>query len=191
MQWPNRDPIGDMASLVYDSLDVEFPEIFSEWWQDSNLYSFVAGSPLAWVDFLGLALTDRQVANILFNETRSLTGPDINRCRCNLAHAIKNGDKEEDQGQIKKRPKTAPTTAKVPPAENSTYQQCLDAVKKCNDEKKKGTDPTKGSIHFNFRGNSGRGPFQGNPLTTQCGPFNNSHPTKDLPAAGVYGNTYE
>ncbi|MBM3846061.1 MAG: hypothetical protein FJ405_07240 [Verrucomicrobia bacterium] len=172
-------------------MDVEFPDSIVETWQDPNSYLFVNNNPLYWIDFLGLALSDSQIANIIFNETRSLSGGDLDRCRCNLAHAIKNGDKQEDEGKIKKRPKTAPATAKVPDGEKGAYQSCVDAVKKCNDEKKKGTDPTKGGIHFNLRGNSGRGPFQGHPLTSQCGPFNNSYKKGGLPPTGVYVNTYE
>jgi RHS repeat-associated protein len=131
-------------------------------------------------------LTDQEIANIIFNETRSFSGPDIDKARRNIAHAIINGERLRGS----KRPKTAPTTANVPPAEAGTYQDILENVRAARLEREWG-DPTKGAIHFNFRNTSSRSPFLNRyENSTSCGPLNNSYPQGGLNATGVYANTY-
>jgi hypothetical protein len=39
-----------------------------------------------------MPLTDAQIVNVIFNETRSLPGADVQRARVNIAHAIINAD---------------------------------------------------------------------------------------------------
>lgn len=92
-RWPSRDPIEEDGGI--------------------NLYAYVKNSPLSWVDLLGLVLSPAEVRNIVFNETRSLLGPNIDFARLTVAHAIINGDRQFGN----KRPKTAPTTAKPGPTE--------------------------------------------------------------------------
>jgi hypothetical protein len=130
-------------------------------------------------------LTTTQIANILFNETQSLDGPGIDQARVNIAMTILNAEK-----QGKARPMTAPDTAIVPTVAKTIYADCLKAAQKAVADQKKGTDPTKGAMHFNFRPNSSPSPFFGFPLRTQLGPFRNSYPTPALPASGIYANTY-
>lgn len=132
-----------------------------------------------------MALTDKEIANIIFNETRSLTGDDIATARKNIAHSVINA-----QAASGKRPKTGPTVAHVPDQESAVYAACTQAVTDARAERAKSIDPTKGATNFNFRKNDLRGDFFGLPIKTQVGPFANSYPTADLPTTGIYANTY-
>jgi RHS repeat-associated protein len=153
----------------------------------SNLYAYVSQSPLSFLDPLGL-LTIDQVGRILFNETRSLSGPDIGDARYNIAQAIFNGARKfGDSG----RPRTASDTVdNVPDGEIATYNSCMGAAEKAHFDRKQGIDPTDGATHFNQRPNDSRDPFLRNPISTQSGPFNNSFPSDALPGTGIYSNTY-
>lgn len=130
-------------------------------------------------------LTTDQLANIIFNETQSLSGPGIEQARVNIAMTILNAEK-----QGKARPMTAPASETVPPVEKAIYADCLKAAQKAIADQKKGDDPTKGATHFNFRSNSSPNPFFGFALRIQFGPLRNSYPTPALPASGIYANTY-
>lgn len=132
-------------------------------------------------------LSDDEIANIIFNETRSLSGQAIEDSRVNIAHAIINGD--EALGA--KRPKTAPSSAVVPSTESAAYESAKAAVATARAQRARGSDPTGGARHFNFRPGSSRAPFFGNPIRTQTGPFKNSYPTNELPEDNVYANTYD
>jgi len=153
---------------------------------DTNLYRYVGNNPVNWIDPWGLVLTNEQIANILFNETRSFSGPNVNDARVNIANAIINGDEALGDN----RPITAPTTANVPPAEQQTYQACQDAVTTARNQQANGTDPTNGAMNFNFRNSDSTAPFFGLPLQTQVGPLNNSYTGGGLNNTGVYSNTY-
>ncbi|MGH7840980.1 MAG: hypothetical protein ACREQT_05595 [Candidatus Binataceae bacterium] len=131
-------------------------------------------------------LSDQQIANILFNETRSLNGLGILAARINLAHAILNAEASPHG-----LPQMASPVAKVPPAERATYDACLIAVQQARADAASKLDPTAGAQHFNFRKNAWPGDFQGHKLKTSIGPLSNSYPTEDLPASGIYANTYE
>jgi len=132
-----------------------------------------------------MALTDQQIANIIFNETRSLSGEPIAAARKNIAHSIINA-----QAKSGKRPKTGPTVAHVPKQEGETYSACVAAVTAARDDRAQNIDPTSGATHFNFRKNNWKGDFYGPTLQTQVGPLNNSYPSADLPASNIYANTY-
>jgi|GEM_PF-3815274 len=132
-----------------------------------------------------MALTDKEIANIIFNETRSLSGEGIDEARKNIAHSIINA-----QESIGRRPKTGPTIAHVPDQESDTYSACAEAVTAAREERAKRLDPTGGATNFNFRKNNWRGDFYGLKLQTQVGPLDNSYPTTDLPASNIYANTY-
>lgn len=132
-----------------------------------------------------MPLSDAQIAAVVFNETRSLSGNDIQRARANVAHTIVNADSSSGG-----RPRSAPTTANVPAVEQSAYADCLAAVQLMRREKAQGTDPTNGAKNFNFRKNASRSNFYGFAIQTQVGPLNNSYPTADLPRSGIYANTY-
>jgi hypothetical protein len=129
-------------------------------------------------------MTNDEIAAVIFNETRSLSGENIFQARVNIAHAILNG---ESSG---KRDKAAPTTAKVPEVEKVVYDNCLSAVSTMRVNAENKIDPTDGATNFNFRKNTWEGDFYGKKIKTHLGPFNNSYPSKDLPATGIYANTY-
>ena len=151
-----------------------------------NFYRYVLNNPINWVDPFGLILTDEQIANIIFNETRSLSGKRVAEARVNIAQAIINGD--EALGD--KRPITAPTTAIVPEVERAIIEACRAAVRTAREQRAKGTDPTKGARNFNFRNNDSRAPFYNLPLQTQVGPLDNSFESKQLNKTGIFANTY-
>jgi RHS repeat-associated protein len=166
-RWTARDPI-----------------LFDGW--DTNLYGYVFNDPINWLDLLGLQLTDAQIANILFNETRSLSGTNISQARENIAHAIINGD--ETLGN--NRPRTAPTTANVPRGEQPAYAACEAAVAAARSARSRGSDPTRGAIYFNFRNTNSTANFQNESIQTQVGPLNSSYTRGGLNSTGVYANTY-
>ncbi len=153
---------------------------------DVNLYRYVGNNPVYWIDPFGLELTDAQIANIIFNETRSFSGPSVADARVNIAHAIINGDEALDD----QRPQTAPTTANVPGAEQPVYKACKKAVSTARNQRANGIDPTNGAMNFNFRNNNSTAPFLGLLLQTQVGPLNNSYTGGGLNSTGVYSNTY-
>jgi len=130
-------------------------------------------------------LTDAQIANIVFNETRSLSGTGIDTARTNIAHAIMNA-----LGSQHRFPMMASSVASPGPLEKAAMLACTDAVTKARANVTAGTDPTKGAQHFNFRKNALQGAFQGHAIRTSNGPFANSYPTAALPASGIYANTY-
>ena len=141
-----------------------------------------------WVSHSGslqMALTDQQVASIIFNETRSLSGDDIAQVRKSIAYSIINA-----QASTGCRPETGPTVAHVPKQETEIYTACTEAVTAAHAERAKGADPTRGATNFNFRKNNWRGDFYGLKIQTQVGPLDNSYPTADLPASNIYANTY-
>ncbi len=132
-----------------------------------------------------MSLTDTQIANIIFNETRSLSGDTIQDARKNIAHSIINA-----QAQVGARPRTGPTVAHVPKQESAIYDDCVSAVTAARTDRAAKLDPTSGATNFNFRKNNWRGDFFGLPILTQVGPLNNSYPSADLPASNIYANTY-
>ena len=136
-------------------------------------------------------LTDEHKVRIIFNETRSLSGPALQTGREYLAHAITNGD--ETWGPERARHAgSAPTIIPggAPKVEMDAYQSAMAAVAAAKAQRAKGLDPTNGALNFNFRTPTQSGSFEARTIKTHLGPFNNSYPTKRLPAKGVYSNTY-
>ena len=131
------------------------------------------------------ALTTAQVTAILFNETRSLSGASIVEARTDVAHAIMNAARSSHRF-----PRMAPSTARIGPGEAAIFADCSLAAAAAESNVRAGRDPTDGAEHFNFRKSDSRAAFQGHPLKTSSGPLDNSYPTTDLPASGVYANTY-
>lgn len=137
--------------------------------------------------FYARHISDDEIANIIFNETRSLSGAGIDDARVKIAHAIINAIASPH-----KFPKMAPTKANPPPVEKGVHAACIAAVQSARANVRAGNDLTSGATHFNFRrNNTDKTPFQGHALKTTVGPFANSHPTDELPASGIYSNTYE
>jgi len=168
--------------------------------QSLNLYSYVLNNPLSKADPDGHCGTEdgtpcsknlsvTQVTNIVVNETQSLHGSDVklSDAHQSVAHAIINGDNAKGAN----RPSTA--SDKVSPANQQTqaYKDTKADVQCACQEAAKGVDPTNGSQNFNLRPNDSTTPFQGADIQTQSGPFTNSFPSKDLPATGIYVNTYK
>lgn len=167
-RWTCKDPIGFGGGV-------------------SNLYEYVINDPINLFDISGFQLTDAQVANIIFNETRSLSGPDIATARQNMAHSIINGDNALDDN----RPATAPTNADVPESERGTYQACQAAVTAARQDIQNEIDPTNGAMNFNMRNGPSRGNFfRTLEIQTQVGPLQNSYPGGGLGRDSVYANTY-
>jgi hypothetical protein len=131
-------------------------------------------------------LTDAEIVNVVFNETRSLSGTNIAQARTHIAHAIMNA-----VASPHRIPQMASTRAHPPQAERAIYNQCAAAVQIARLEHARGVDPTNGATHFNFRNGTSGAAFQGHALRTSTGPLNNSYPTADLGASNVYANTYE
>jgi hypothetical protein len=136
-------------------------------------------------------LTAEQVGNIVFNETRSLSGAGIDEARNALAHAIRNG--EDAPGPTGIPPRTAPSKVKtVPPSEAATYQSIQDTAAQADTDRANGVDPTQGATHFNMTvGVPQTSPFYGAHIRSY-GPFNNSAPNPQVPGkTGVYINLFE
>lgn len=136
-------------------------------------------------------LLDADKAAIIFNETRSLSGPNLQKAREFLAHAITNADERWGADRYKyagSAPATIP--GGVPNAEVDAYRSALDAVAAAKAQRAQGIDPTNGALNFNFRKPNQSGDFAGRSVKTRLGPFNNSYPTKQLPGSGVYSFTY-
>ena len=133
-------------------------------------------------------MTTKEVGNIVFNETRSLSGKDIDDARAAIAHAIRNG--EEKGGD--KRPKTAPPDiGSIPSAEAGTYRDSQIAAARADHERAQGTDPSHGATHFNMTVGPSSKPFYGGHLRSY-GPFHNSNPNRQVPTSdGVYINFFE
>ena len=130
---------------------------------------------------------DHQLANIIFNETRSLSGPGIAQARVNIVHAIINA--EYSPHAI---PEMAPSTAHVPRQEIGIYSSCLAAVLTAHSDIQDGHDPTNGATHFNFRVGPSTASFFNLQLQTQAGPLKNSNPRPPLNSKdNIYANTYK
>ena len=112
-----------------------------------------------------MALTDQQIANIIFNETRSLSGTNIAEARKNIAHSIINA-----QTILGHRPKTGPISAQVPKQEGDSYANCVIAVRSARLDRAKLLDPTNRATNFNFRKNNWREDFYGLKIQTQIAP---------------------
>lgn len=141
--------------------------------QGVNIYTYVWNNHLGWIIPWGLELTDAQIANIIFNETKSFSGPNLDQARSNIAQVVINGDNALGDN----RPATAPTTSTVPAAERNTRTNT-------------GIDPTNGAMNFNFRNNNSTAAFFNLPIQTQIGPLNNSYTGGRLNSSGIYANTY-
>ena len=131
----------------------------------------------------GGTLTVKELAAILFNETRSLSGEKIEQARNEVAHAIINADKKWKEKR-EKYASTASKEAKVPEAEKSIYEACLEAAKQAVKEDEQGKDPTNNALYFNFRITDSKKDREGQKVHTSTGPLDNSY------SEYKYANTY-
>jgi hypothetical protein len=142
-------------------------------------------------------LTVKQVGNIIFNETQSLTNSgkenvSLDQARETIEHTIINTDVKYG-AERDKIAGTAPSTVseRAIKGNPAAYKSSQEAARQAYAESKRGVDPTRGSIRFNLRANTSRVNFQKiQPIKTQSGPYNNSYPSEGLPSSGVYVNTY-
>ena len=133
----------------------------------------------------GGTLTVKEIAAIVFNETRSLSGEKVGQARKEVAHAIINADKK--WGEKRDRlAGTAPKTANPPESEKTTYDACMQIVKSSVKEDEDGIDPTNGAFFFNFRKTDSTSDFQGKKNHTSTGPLNNSY--SDYKYTNTYGD---
>ena len=130
-------------------------------------------------------LTVKDVAGILFNETRSLSGDKIGQARNQIAHAIINADKKWGE-QRNKYAKTAPIKANPPYSEYEIYNDCMNVAKEAVKEDAENIDPTNGAYFFNFRKTDSTIDFQGKKNHTSTGPLDNSY--TDYKYANTYGD---
>jgi RHS repeat-associated protein len=133
-------------------------------------------------------LSQTQLTNVVFNETKSLRGDRVDWARRDAAHVIANGD--ADPGP-RGRPVHAVDTATSEETRSQVYRDTARAVRRTMAERSLGFDPTFGARHFNIRPGDGTGPWRGLPMVTHEGPLNNSYTKGDVPASsGIYLNTY-
>ena len=157
---------------------------------DVDLYGYCLSNPVNFNDPWGLQMTVREVGNIVFNETRSLSGSEIEDARRYIAHSIFNADDAYGENRDRLAGTAPATIGEIPRTEQTTYDACQMATQNAYDERNRGIDPIGGATHFNFRNNDSTAPFWGMPVHTQVGPLNNSYPTNVLNASGIFANTY-
>ena len=109
------------------------------------------GNPMPILRGNKATLSDEEIANIIFNESISLTGPGIDLARKAIANAIMNGN--ESLGGS--RPKTAEKF--IERFINSDERKELNRIKvmivpEVRAERARGMDSSEGAMHFNFRG---------------------------------------
>lgn len=133
-------------------------------------------------------LSDPDYAGILFNETRSFSGPNVQKAREHLAHALMNADETWGTDRAKYA-KSAPAVAKPPKVEMPAYQSALAAVAAARAERAKGNDPTNGALNFRFTTTPTRDQFYGRSVSTQVA-LHNGYTKGDVPSETAYVNTY-
>lgn len=133
-------------------------------------------------------LSDEEYAGIIFNETRSFSGPSVQAAREQIAHALINAD--ETWGPERSRyAKTASATARPAKAEEGALQSARGAVAAARAQRAKGVDSTRGAVFFRFPTTPTREPFNGRSIKTQH-QVDNSFTLGDVPSTTAYVNTY-
>jgi RHS repeat-associated protein len=166
-----------------------------------NLYLYANGNPINEIDPFGL-YTREELANIIFNETESLSGKGIYDARVAIGNIAENRyipgviDTGIASPQLTKRAQAA-LTNKVPSVV-AAYEQAKKAAAAVLDPCEK--DTTKGAKGFVIKGDPLRPERYGKyPVLQQFGPFKNSFPTagnpnvpvtQQLPATGIYINIF-
>jgi len=179
--------------------------------EDINLYGYTFADPVNLVDPYGLRvysnnfvgpiqpsdLTVSEVGNIVFNETRSLSGDigNLYYARVCIARSIINGSNAHGV----RRPQTAPASSPSPSilrnrTENAAFTSSQGAAQDAFSAF--GTnagDFLGGAEHFNFRQNSSTTPFQGHQMRLQFGPFDQSVNSPGLSKCNscTYANVYQ
>jgi hypothetical protein len=134
-------------------------------------------------------LTPSQVSAIVWNESRSLSGPQVQQMREQIAHTVMNADaKWGDKRSTYAR--TSSTTANVPPAEKGTYDSSAQAVQAAIAQRARGVDPTNGAVFYQFLPGGSPPTWQDRSMKVQQGPFNNSYPHGKLGRSNVHWYAY-
>jgi hypothetical protein len=135
------------------------------------------------------------IAQIIFNENRSLTGPQLETANVAIGHVVLNllaHGKAAGDGTV-----TAPIGLPDDISDNERHvalEQARKAAKRVIEERSRGIDPTGGALEYNHRAVdpswtkdrahkslwSDR-QTTGTPAKLSFGPLSNSHPTSKLP----------
>jgi hypothetical protein len=183
------DPDGREGSFPDGTLEQDMQWMKGHGYSDKEIANFVLKT------HLGIDLTVEQLGNIAFNETRSLSGENIQEARENIVHVVINGLKKF--GNDEERQKQAGTassnvTEVAKKADNQQYNDSQTVAINAVFQHALGNDPTKGAEHFNLRNEWQTGDFRKSAQTTRVGPFNNSYPIEGvLRASGIYVSTYK
>jgi len=139
------DPDGSFEETAGCRCFVEFADAGEG--LDTNEAETVEPRPIKRGD--NAVLTDEEIANIVFNESASLSGPGIDKARKAIMHAVINGDERFGS----RRPGTAPKTINRPldTLEKNLLAGIQAGVADVRRERQKGIDPTGGNNFFNFR----------------------------------------
>jgi hypothetical protein len=130
-------------------------------------------------------------AGIVWNESRSLTGPQSHQARVQIAHTVMNGD--EAWGDRRNSiAGTSTNIAKVPNVrtEQDAYADAKAAVAEAMASRARGIDPTDGSVLYQFLPGPSLEDFYERKVKTKSGPLNNSYPHGKLGSNNVYLYTY-
>lgn len=146
-------------------------------------------------------LSDDQIANIIFNETRSFSGEQLDEARLAMANAIVNADEIYGESRMSIR-RTAPDsiTQQISQGEQAILNHIQNTlIPKVREERRNGIDRSNGHLPFGFRDikNFSGGykmmmdmarSIDGVIPVESFGPFNNSHPDADqlLGSTGNY-----
>ena len=179
-----------------------------------NRYIYVNNNPYKYTDPTGMELecptttrctvtvprpkvTTTGLRNIIFNESRSLSGNSERRVRRFMAHTILNGDEKYGEN----RPSTASDKLGniIDPSELKLLEEIEGIIKQVYFERSEGIDSVGGAMHFNFRdlnflkvyNKDLMSPMHGRDVKYSIGPLKNSYPTKELGSAGIYFTVYQ
>ncbi len=155
-----------------------------------NTYAYAFGAPTVRTDPLGLYTPD-ELANIIFNETESLSGADAQAARVAVGLIALN---RERPGRTD--PGIAPATLSNR-ANRALTNKVPNVVAALADSRAAASqamcmsDTTSGAQGFVLKGNATKPKRYGKySVIQQFGPLDNSAPTSSLPSTGVYMNTF-
>lgn len=164
-----------------------------------NTYAYVLNNPLSFADHLGL-YTAEQLANIIYNETASLSGADIYNADIAIGDVAQNryvpGQSDNGIGLPYLSAQAAAALQNGVPTVVAAYN----LARKAAEYAVSCPDVTHGAKGFVIKDNPSKPARYGlYPVILQYGPFNNSYPTignpnvspsQQLPETGIYINIF-